>query len=242
MSNVERMMAAALAQAGDRYVLGAEAGYDDANPRRFDCSELVEWAAQRGGLRMPDGAWAQYQACRQAGTLVPVARGIATYGALLFVARGALRGNGGGNHVAFSLGNGRTIEARGRRYGVGSFSAHGRGWTHAGLVPGGDYSTAAPPRAPAPAPAPPAKLPFRKALTFGERGRLVEIAQWELAAATGYQFPAGTIGVYDLHLAQAVINLGRVLGKEWNGLMVGPDQWAAIDFLYLAKGQVPVTA
>jgi hypothetical protein len=41
--------------------------------------------------------------------------------------------------VAISLGDGRTIEARGSAYGVGIFSANGRGWTAGGLVPGMKY-------------------------------------------------------------------------------------------------------
>ncbi len=58
---------------------------------------------------------------------------ITTPGALLF------RMSSSGNHVAISRGNGTTIEARGKAYGVGVFSAKGRPWTHAGLIPGVDY-------------------------------------------------------------------------------------------------------
>ena len=42
-------------------------------------------------------------------------------------------------HVAISLGDGRTIEAKGSKYGVGIFSAHNRGWTTGGLIPGMRY-------------------------------------------------------------------------------------------------------
>ena len=38
-----------------------------------------------------------------------------------------------------SQGNGKTFEARSRRYGVGAFDARDRGWTHAGLIPGLEY-------------------------------------------------------------------------------------------------------
>ncbi|RAV77347.1 hypothetical protein DBT52_09270 [Aerococcus mictus] len=42
-------------------------------------------------------------------------------------------------HIAVSLGDGKTIEARNPEMGVGSWDAAGRGWTKAGLVPGVDY-------------------------------------------------------------------------------------------------------
>ena len=38
-------------------------------------------------------------------------------------------------HIAISLGNGKTMEARGKDYGVGVFSAQNRGWTAGGLIP-----------------------------------------------------------------------------------------------------------
>ena len=56
---------------------------------------------------------------------MPVQEALRTPGALLFRP----------GHVAISLGDGRTIEARGRRYGVGIFDGAGR-FTHAGWPPG----------------------------------------------------------------------------------------------------------
>lgn len=89
---------------------------------------------------------------------------------------------------------------------------------------------------------PPRQAPIRQALTFGATGRMVEIAQWELAAATGYQFPQEVIGTYGLHLAQAIQNLGRVVKQPWDGKFIGPDQWKMIDFMYVGKGHEPVLA
>lgn len=83
-------------------------------------------------------------------------------------------------------------------------------------------------------------LPMRSQISSGETGRLVEIAQWELAVAAGRQFPESSLGAYDLHLIAAVRDLGKILGKNWTGLFIGPDQWQAIDFLYLAKGHEPL--
>ena len=99
-------------------VLAISAGY-----------ELIEWAARRAGVNFPDGSAAQIDAT----TPMSVAEALRTPGALLFRA---------GNppttphHIAISLGDGRTIEARNSRAGVGVFSAHGRGWTRAGTIPG----------------------------------------------------------------------------------------------------------
>lgn len=111
----------ALAQAGDRYVFGAEVALDAADPTAFDCSELVQWAAAQVGLRVPDGSANQAAHVRP----MTVQEALRTPGALLFRP----------GHVAISLGDGRTIEARGRRYGVGVFEARGR-FSHAGWLPG----------------------------------------------------------------------------------------------------------
>jgi len=91
-------------------------------------------------------------------------------------------------------------------------------------------------------PAPtPTKLPVRQALVIGARGRLVEIAQWELAVISGAQFP-GEVGIYWGFLEHALVNLGKVLGKSWDGHTLGAEQWSAIDFIYLSKGHAPVTS
>lgn len=115
----------ALGQQGKAYVFGAETRPSDPNPQAFDCSELVEWAARRAGVSIPDGSINQINAARP----MSVDEALRTPGALLFR-------SGNPNHIAISLGDGRTIEARGRRYGVGIFSAAGRGWTRAGTIPG----------------------------------------------------------------------------------------------------------
>lgn len=129
-SQVEKFVAAAIRQAGDRYVYGAEARLSDPDPDAFDCSELVQWAAYQAGVRIPDGSAAQLEYCRRKGTLISVATAARTRGALLFKP----------GHVAISLGDGRhTIEAMGRRYGVRRGDVAGRGWTHGAKVPGMRY-------------------------------------------------------------------------------------------------------
>jgi len=119
----------ALAQRGDRYVFGAETNLNDKNPDTFDCSELVQWAAHQAGVTVPDGTMNQVPFFKQKGTQISVDQALKTRGALLFRP----------GHVAISLGDGRTIEARGSAYGVNIFSAQGRGWTSGALIPGLKY-------------------------------------------------------------------------------------------------------
>ncbi|HSD48435.1 MAG TPA: peptidoglycan-binding protein [Actinomycetota bacterium] len=132
MATLHAFVAIALTQRGDPYEFGAEAEFSDPDPPEFDCSELVQWAAARCQVRFVDGAQNQRNACQQANALMDVNEGIRTRGALLFRIDEAP----GNDHVAISLGNGKTIEARGEAYGVNRFSAAGRPWTHAGIVPG----------------------------------------------------------------------------------------------------------
>jgi cell wall-associated NlpC family hydrolase len=141
-TNVELVLLA-VSQAGDQYVFGAEASPSDSNPYAFDCSELVQWSCDRIGVQppMPDGSWIQYQHCDAHLLTIPPAEAIGILGALLFWfdgdPRSAHRPNGA--HVAISIGDGRTIEARSAKYGVGIFSVEDRGWTHGGLIPGLEY-------------------------------------------------------------------------------------------------------
>lgn len=112
------------------YVFGAEARLSDPSPDRIDCSELVQWGVyQQTHDSWVDGSRNQWMACKHIG----VDQAIKTKGALLFVS-----GSGtpnGIHHVAISMGNGMTAEARSAHTTpqVGSWSAHGR-FQYAGLV------------------------------------------------------------------------------------------------------------
>lgn len=121
----------ALEQAGDAYVFGAEASLTDPDPDAFDCSELVQWAAARAGVTVPDGSAAQLAYCQRKGTTISVDTAVRTRGALLFQP----------GHVEISLGNGRTIAAVNRTYGVRQMSATARSvpWTAGARVPGLTY-------------------------------------------------------------------------------------------------------
>ena len=73
---------AALAQRGDKYVFGAEADMNDANPTSFDRSELTQWAAHQAGIEIPDGSAAQYLDLKAKGLLIPVDQAAHTPGRL----------------------------------------------------------------------------------------------------------------------------------------------------------------
>lgn len=144
MVHAIEVVAHALRATGLPYVLGAEADLNsDVLPDAFDCSELVQWACHRSGITdCPDGHWIQVEWCARHGLQIPVAEAIDTFGALLFIYDGTPNG-----HVAFSMGNGMTMEARGRAWGCGSWSSYNR-FNRAALIPGVDYSPFVLPPAP----------------------------------------------------------------------------------------------
>jgi cell wall-associated NlpC family hydrolase len=131
-ATTQRFLEAALAQAGDKYVYGAEANLNDPDPKAFDCSELTQWAANRAGVTIPDGAAAQYDKLSTDGRTISVDQALHTPGALLFHANA----DGSISHVAISLGDGRTIEARNSKLGVGVFDNRGDWLNRAAVLPG----------------------------------------------------------------------------------------------------------
>src|SRR5438093_8540851 len=98
---------------------------------------------------------------QHAGTIIPVDQAVHTPGALLFSFsmdpnKGMQPEHG---HIAISLGNGQTIEARGSKYGVGSFPAQGR-FQYAAVIPGFNTPGAAPSPIPPPHGTTPAAVAF----------------------------------------------------------------------------------
>jgi cell wall-associated NlpC family hydrolase len=135
---LQTFLDSALAQDGDPYVWGAEANVSDADPHAFDCSELIQWAAGRAGVELPDGSWNQYLAMEQAHSTMSVDQALHTPGALLFSFSStptAGAGRPSQAHVAISLGDGRTIEAQSPETGVGVHQA-GHRFNYAAVVPG----------------------------------------------------------------------------------------------------------
>jgi len=135
----QRFLDAALSQQGKPYVWGSSASASDASPPSFDCSELTKWAAARAGVTIPDGAAHQYVWLKEQGATMTVQQALQTPGALLFHFAAEPQPGLGGEppvaHVAISLGNGMTMEAKGHAYGVGIFQAGDR-VNYAGMIPG----------------------------------------------------------------------------------------------------------
>lgn len=135
MATGREILTSALEYTGLPYVMGAEADLTGAVwPDALDCSELVQLACARNGVGILDGHWLQWKWCASQHTLISVEQAIDTPGALLFVYDGTTTG-----HVAFSRGDGTTMEARGHAWGCGSWPTEGRGWTHGALIPDVDY-------------------------------------------------------------------------------------------------------
>lgn len=126
-----------LAQEGDEYEWGAKPDSSDPDPVEADCSGLVAWGANYLEVSppMPHGSINQLAHCQAEGTEIGVEAAVATPGALLF--RIGVRNRG--NHVAVSLGNGRTIEAMGEDYGIVQGGVRNRKFNHGCLVPGLEY-------------------------------------------------------------------------------------------------------
>jgi cell wall-associated NlpC family hydrolase len=143
VAHIEDVLLWAIAQKGDRYVFGAEVPTSAADASSWDCSELVEWACAKAGVapRVLDGAFNQWTQCRNASSLISVGDAMKTRGALLFVGDGTGTGRDAITHVAFSLGDGTTVEARGKKWGVGCWPSANR-FNFAGRIPGVDYSGA----------------------------------------------------------------------------------------------------
>jgi len=229
MTTGQKLVQLANTQAGDRYVFGAEARPSDPNPSRWDCSELIEWTCARTGVRpaVPDGAFNQWKHCSR----ITIAQAAGIPGALLFAGDGTGSGRNAIVHVAFSRGNGTTIEARGAKYGVGSWPIHGRTFRYAGLIPGVDYSHAAPVVPSKPANVPASTLQQiatavaaakRQTLKLGSTGDAVKWLQAGINNRSGRGLTVD--GVFGLGTLAAVQDLQRWFGLTVDGV-VGPRTW-----------------
>jgi len=112
----DRMIAWAMSKRGHAYVWGGQ----------YDCSAFVRAATKDAGKELAGTSKGQYATCKAQGKLISVQEGLRTRGAILF------RMSGEPTHVAISLGDDSTIEARGKAYGCNVFTgASKRTWTHA---------------------------------------------------------------------------------------------------------------
>lgn len=136
-ATLQEFLHVAVAQTGDRYEYGAPINLNDPHPSAFDCSELVVWSSHQVGVSVPFGAWQQYTYLHQHGDVIPVDQAINTPGALLFSFSSDPNSSDPVHaHVAISLGNGKTIEALGAKYGVGSWDATTKRFQYAAVIPG----------------------------------------------------------------------------------------------------------
>jgi cell wall-associated NlpC family hydrolase len=124
-SELSIFLSSAEHQVGDRYVYGAPRTPHARDPKTFDCSSFTQWAAAQAGFQLDGTAETQYMQLKRLHHLIPVDQALHTPGALLFYfteepTHGLPAGQA---HVAISLGNGKTVEAKGTRYGVGEWSA-----------------------------------------------------------------------------------------------------------------------
>jgi hypothetical protein len=229
MTSIRLMVDEALRQAGDPYRVGTTGLFTDADPDVFDCSGLTHWSSGRAHLlandglgALPAGSWYQAQFCLDRGLLIPVDEGIATYGALLFrFSYGPPWNKGRPNdaHVVISLGNGRTIEARGRAFGVGSFPADHRGFNYAGLVPDFDYQN--PPTVPTTGDIPTPEKPLMQHIVYPDAplktGPYAGKQPQVLTEDAPYPLQASLLTQHDVDLLK-------------QAGVPGPDAWGAADF------------
>lgn len=211
MPTSEEFVQACLAQKGDRYVFAAETSPLDPNPSTWDCSELVQWAAARVHISptVPDGAYYQWKHCPR----LSVADGMRRRGALLFVGDGTGVGRDAITHVAVSLGDGTTIEARGRAWGVGTWGAAGRfGW--AGTIPGLQYVPASP--------KPPTNQGGGIGIMPGSDGSAIKFLQSMLSIIRKHnkRSPITADGVYGNQTKAAVSEFQREWNQTFGGRLV----------------------
>jgi cell wall-associated NlpC family hydrolase len=226
MPHVEDVLLWAVAQKGDRYVFGAEVDGNAADGSAWDCSELVEWSCRRAGVQpsVPDGAFNQWAAATKAGTLISVAEGLNTRGALLFVGDGTGAGRDAITHVAFSLGDGTTIEARGKKWGVGCWAAANR-FNFAARLPGVDYG---PGHRPLQTPAAVSVPPFPGTVQRGSKGDAVRQVQQRLLQrgwkiAVDGDFGPGTDKIVRAFQREKGLGVDGVVGpRTWDALWRAP--------------------
>ena len=141
-------MQQALKSQGDKYVYATGRDNTNPDPTAFDCSGLVIWAAIQSGYSAPGfgntNAEGLYEYTHKNSDGMTIDDAKKTKGALLF----SRNEDNKIGHVAISLGDGTTMEAKGTDYGVGIFKERST-WTDAGMLPGmgsGDPMAGAPTR------------------------------------------------------------------------------------------------
>jgi peptidoglycan hydrolase-like protein with peptidoglycan-binding domain len=205
----------------------------------WDCAEFVSWLVyQEAGTlygcvdhtALPakadayTGAWKAD--LERLGKRVSVEEAAATVGGIV------LRyppGPGKMGHIAVCDGNGGTIEAKGRRYGVVADTVHGRGWHTGILIPGISYDSAAPIKV-----NPPAIIYEVDAPNMD----MAVVARIQAAlAAKGFD-PGLIDGEFGLNTQAAVLRFQEAEGMVVDGA-VGPETAAALGVSLGAEAAMP---
>jgi hypothetical protein len=227
-------------RSGQPYVLGAQVPLDNASWKGpWDCAEFTSWCAyQAYGLIFGAGKVSKvakaepysghwYGDAKTRGRVVPWQDALRIPGAALI--RAPSPGKIG--HVAFALGDGdRTLEARGKAFGVGIFdSAAQRAWSIGCLLPGVDYAVPSTLALPATAEA---ALPQEGHLWLklpNFRGPAVVSLQRAMVAA-GVD-PGPVDGAFGPSTQSALISFQILRGLEVDGLF-GPRTAAALNLAF----------
>lgn len=235
-----------LSRIGQAYVFGARVPLDNPNWRGpWDCAEFVSWctyqaygqifgAGNTSKVALADPYSGEWHAdATKRGTVIPWARALAIPGAVLI--RAPVAGKIG--HVAIAMGDGeRTLEARGRAFGVGVFGkAASRTWSIGCLLPGVEYvdygvttpqPANGPPKPPKPEIPPSGYLWLKKPNFKG--GNIVALQR--ALAASGID-PGPIDGEYGPLTNAAVISFQVREGLEVDGV-VGPRTAAALKLAF----------
>lgn len=173
-------------------------------------SELVEHSLYQIGVKFVDGSWNQIAKC----TKISVAQGLRTPGALLYKP----------GHIVISRGDNTTIEAKGRNYGVGVFSALNR-FNQAGLVPALIYGNPTSPPVDLLAIAKAIAAAKRTVLRRGSKGDAVKWAQVGINNLSGRGLKVD--GDFGPATEKAVVDLQRWFRLSVDGV-IGPQTWRII--------------
>ncbi len=257
MSMLDDIIAIGRSQFGKPYRFGGAWNASDPNPPFFDCSEFTEWVCLRAGapVRLAEASFLQYWQCKNAGRVISVEQAIVTKGALLFSFRSAAgpveppRTDAAASamlvrrHVAFSAGNGRTVEAMGTDFGVREGPATTDRFTHGGLIPGVSYSGGTPPPPPPPAGGIPGRFRPRPDLPWLQKGAIndrVKELQFLLIFLGASELAGwGATGKFGDVTVRAVRAFQQRVKDEYSPSMVvdgfvGPTTWG---WLYAYAGQ-----
>lgn len=232
----------ALQHIGEPYV-NCQVPKDDPNWHGpWDCAEFVSWLVYQEANELYGcvddnappakadaytGAWKSD--LERLGKRVSVEEAAATTGGIV------LRyppGPGKMGHIALCDGKGGTVEAKGRRYGVIADTVHGRGWDAGILIPGIDYSPAAPVKV-----SPPAVI---YAINAPNMDKAIVTQIQEALAAKGFD-PGLVDGEFGPNTQTAVLRFQEAEGLTVDG-EVGPETAGALGISLTTGDKVPASS